>query len=425
MANTLLATPRRFSMQQVFYILLRKPIDKSIIAYLTDTKTSGLENTMDMTYPTGSRGNVYIGGGFAYNRRATFNVTVATWNTDVLAIQNGTEVYTGSTTVTQYDVITADNAGNYYTTFTAQGIAGTEIGFVYIVANDGTYTKTYTQVSTDIAELTAGQFAYNAITKQITFADGDAPLAGETIVCAYTFNTASNAQRITISGDAVPPVVLVSAYGVAKDICTGELFPCVIEGQAQVDGNWNFDLSADGEPAVQNLSMEFVKGCIGNELYTFTVYTEDEDETPLESITLSVPTGDLLGIDASVLATGLEISESGAVAGTLNYVSNYTGFSSNTNEQNGYYFPFQIDIPADISDNVVATFQVNNKTPKPLDLTDGKAVIFMGATEAVARSKHITVNIDWDGEAGTKYPTETFVFNMTNVKYAPLPTTKA
>lgn len=42
MANTLLATPRKFSMQQVFEILLRKPLDKSIIAYLTDTKTSGL-----------------------------------------------------------------------------------------------------------------------------------------------------------------------------------------------------------------------------------------------------------------------------------------------------------------------------------------------------------------------------------------------
>lgn len=364
---------------------------------------------------------MYVGGGFAYNRRATFNVTVATWNTDVLAIQNGTEVFTGSTTVTKYDVITADAAGNFYTTYTAQGITGSEVGFVYIVGNDGTYSKTYTQVSADITTLSAGQFTYNALTKQLSFATGDAPLVGDRIVCAYTFNTASNAQRITISGDAVPPVVLVSAYGIAKDICTGELFPCVIEGQAQVDGNWNFDLAADGEPAVQNLSMEFVKGCISNELYTFTVYTEDEDTNPLESITLSVPTGDLLGIDASVLATNLEISNAGTVTGTLNYVTNYTGFSSNVNEQTGYYFPFQVNIPTDIGENVIATMQVNNKTPKSLDLTDGKAVIFMGTTEAIGRSKHITVNIDWDGEAGTKYPTETFVFNMKAVNYAPAP----
>lgn len=47
---------------------------------------------------------------------------------------------------------------------------------------------------------------------------------------------------------------------------------------AQIDGNWNFDLSADGDPAVQNLSMEFVKGCMENKLYDFKVYTEDESE---------------------------------------------------------------------------------------------------------------------------------------------------
>lgn len=43
-----LATPKKFAMQQVFEILLRKPVDRSIITYLTDCKTSGLENTMEM-----------------------------------------------------------------------------------------------------------------------------------------------------------------------------------------------------------------------------------------------------------------------------------------------------------------------------------------------------------------------------------------
>lgn len=56
-----LATPRNFAIQQVFEILGRKPIDKSILFYLTNTKTSGLENTVEMVYPTGGRGNVYIG----------------------------------------------------------------------------------------------------------------------------------------------------------------------------------------------------------------------------------------------------------------------------------------------------------------------------------------------------------------------------
>lgn len=48
-----MATPTKFAMQQVLNLLLRRPADKSIIAYLDDLKTSGLENTMEMVYPTG------------------------------------------------------------------------------------------------------------------------------------------------------------------------------------------------------------------------------------------------------------------------------------------------------------------------------------------------------------------------------------
>ena len=216
-------------------------------------------------------GNVYIGGGFAHSRRATMNVTVATFNTEVLAIQNGTEVVTGSTPITYYDVIEADG-GKYKTKFTATGPADNEIKFVYIVGADGTYSKTYKQAATATG---TGTFSYDSGTKEFTFGT-DAPAAGDMIACAYSFKSDTNAQTITVNSDGIPPVVLATAYGIAKDVCTGELFPCEIEGQAQVDGNWNFDVSADGEPVVQNLGLEFVKGCLDKTLYTFKVYTEDE-----------------------------------------------------------------------------------------------------------------------------------------------------
>ena len=50
------ATPRKFSMQGVFEILLRKPTDKIILAYLTDCKTTTFENTVESVFPTGGRG---------------------------------------------------------------------------------------------------------------------------------------------------------------------------------------------------------------------------------------------------------------------------------------------------------------------------------------------------------------------------------
>jgi hypothetical protein len=274
------ATPKKFAMQQVFEILLQKPSDNSLIAYLTDTKTSGLENTVEMVYPTGARGNVYIGGGFAHSRRATANVTMATWNTDVMAAQNGVDVEENVPSVTHYDVIQAGTGGALATTYKAIGLAGKEIGYIYKLADDGTAEKTFTQSSETTPS--AGEFVYDATTKAITFyvdsetpANSETPIEGERYACVYDFKPAASSQ-ITISGDAIPDVAIATFYGLARDICNGELYPAQIKGRVQINGNWSFDVSADGDPAVQDLSMEFVKGCLENDLYTFTVYTNDE-----------------------------------------------------------------------------------------------------------------------------------------------------
>ena len=267
MANGIIATPKKFSMQQVFEILLRKPADKSILAYLEDVKTSGLENTVEMTYPTGARGNVYIGGGFSHSKRATMNVTMATWNTEVMAIQNGTEVSTGAHEIVEYEVI-EHTTGAYKPKHTPIGVSGSEIGFVYAVNDDGTYGKRQEQATS----AASGKFTYSTSTG-ITFSTADAPTGD--IALSYTRKTTDVAQKITIDTEAIPATVLVTAYGLAKDICTGDLFPCQVDGMAQVDGNYNFDLSADGEPSVHSLNMEFVKTCRGKKLYDFVVYTDE------------------------------------------------------------------------------------------------------------------------------------------------------
>jgi hypothetical protein len=277
-----LATPKKFAMQQVFEILLRRPLDKSIYAYLTDCKTTSLENSVEMVYPTGGRGNVYIGTGFAHSRRATFTVEVATFNTEVMAIQNGTEIVTDSHEITNYEMIEATGTIEKPVFKTSKKAIGTtssgesngdEINFVYILNNDGTYGETYTQVKDNP---TGNQFTYNAETQTLTFAEDSSPLYEDKIACAYTFKTADTAQKITLSVGATPPTVLVTAYGIARDVCTGELFPCVLEGQAEVDGDWSFDLSADGDTVVQNFSMEFVKPCLTEKLYDFVIYTDEE-----------------------------------------------------------------------------------------------------------------------------------------------------
>ena len=219
----------------------------------------------------------------AHSKRATFTVESATYNTEVMALQNGTEVATGSQEITCYDVISAGGnaeAPTFKTKYKAIGSANQEIGFVYILNADGTYGRQFKQVAT-LNQTAADEFTYDSQTRAITFNNKDGannPTFTDKIVCAYTYKTADNAQRIELRTDTVPAVALVTAYGIAKEVCSGDLFPCVLEGRAQIDGNYTFELTADGDPVVQNVSMEFVRGCLEDKLYDFTVYTEDEAE---------------------------------------------------------------------------------------------------------------------------------------------------
>ena len=277
-----MATPKKFAIQQVLNLLLRRPADKSIIAYLDDLKTSGLENTMEMTYPTGGRGNVYIGAGFAHSKRATLKVECATWNTEVMAAQNGTEVITGATEVIEYDVISYDADNGYKTKFAAIGATGTEIGFVYQLNADGTQGKRYVQGTT------AGDGIFTYADQTLTFStdDMDTLVAGDIkIVCTYSRLTAGDeAQKIVLTGTSIPSVVLVTGYGVVMDICSNVAYLCQFNGKAQIDGNYTFDLSADGDPSIQSLNLEFVRDCGVEELYSFVIYDDDEggDEPPPE-----------------------------------------------------------------------------------------------------------------------------------------------
>lgn len=280
-------TPRNFVVQQIFEFLLQDTTDKSIIGYLKHCKTSTLENTVEMVYPSGGRGNVYIGRGFSHSRRATLNVESATWNTEIIAAQNGTDVVTGETTYTKYIQIDLKDATySYDLPVPAVKEPGQTlyIGTIYGTQSDGDYVK----VLTEDESASEGKFAYTKeVTEtspapaKITLAENDVKNMIETLGCtklsmAYTVKSTATAQRIEIKNGTMPDTVLVTAYGLVADICDGKLYSCVIHGMAQIDGNWTWELTADGDPAVQNISMEFVSGCASDDLYTITIDTDEE-----------------------------------------------------------------------------------------------------------------------------------------------------
>ena len=280
-------TPKNFVIQQVYEILMQKPSDESIIGYLKHCKTSSIENTQEMVYPSGGKGNSYIGRGFGHSKHATFNIESATWNTDVLAAQNGTDVVMGETTYTKYvQIDLKEGTTEYELELPAVKKTGATlyIGTIYGTQKDGGYVK----VLTEDSAASTGKFSYTAeVTTspakkaKITLDDSDVTAMIGALGCtkismAYTIKSKATAQRINIKTNTMPDTALVTAYGLVADICDGSLYPCIVHGMAQIDGNWTWDLTADGDPAVHNISMEFVAGCESDDLYSIIIDTDEE-----------------------------------------------------------------------------------------------------------------------------------------------------
>lgn len=280
-------TPKNFVIQQVYEILMQKPSDESIIGYLKHCKTSSIENTQEMVYPSGGKGNSYIGRGFGHSKHATFNIESATWNTDVLAAQNGTDVVMGETTYTKYvQIDLKEGTTEYELELPAVKKTGATlyIGTIYGTQKDGDYVK----VLTEDSAASTGKFSYTAeVTTspakkaKITLQEDDVTEMIGTLGCtklsmAYTVKSNAKAQRINIKTNTMPDTALVTAYGLVADICDGNLYPCIVHGMVQIDGNWTWDLTADGDPAVHNISMEFVAGCESDDLYSIIIDTDEE-----------------------------------------------------------------------------------------------------------------------------------------------------
>lgn len=106
--------------------------------------------------------------------------------------------------------------------------------------------------------------------------------------------------------------------------------------------------------------------------------------------TIKIPSGDLLGKTATEL--GDYYISGGNILGSLNKVVDYTGFSSNVDEQSGYYVALEVDKWQGNS------FRIDRTTGKGKAVAfngDGILIAFLGADEEAAKTaQRIVVIID-------------------------------
>ena len=130
----------------------------------------------------------------------------------------------------------------------------------------------------------------------------------------------------------------------------------------------------------------------------------------MTGLTVTAYTGsdDLLGKSVGDLQTGVTVGRS-AVTGTLKYVDDYTGFSSNVNEQQGNYLVLHAAAGEGV-ENPVITAEIIGGDHGPVTL-DPDGIL-------IARIKNVAQKVKFTATADGHEPT-TKTFNLASLILTP------
>ena len=262
----------KFAVQQIFVVDAFSLDDGSLLARLEDLKSSNLSNNGTVVYAQGGVGNPKIIG-FSHSKESTLSIENAVITDGAMGIQTGSGVVTLTNTkdIPYDEVLTTSKADEANTTYTAQGTAGSEIKFAYLLNEDGTVSKTFEQASA----VAANKFTYASSSKTIKFNDGDVPI-GSKILVVYK-PTISSAKQITNSTEVFAKNVRLHCKTLFRDTCSGKDYVGVLViYKAKAGEEWSIELSADGDPAVHAISFEALKSCESPVLWDIFIYDTDD-----------------------------------------------------------------------------------------------------------------------------------------------------
>ncbi|GFN32600.1 hypothetical protein [Paenibacillus xylaniclasticus] len=237
----------------------RKPL-----FYLSDLKTSQLENTAETVYARGGTGNPKIVG-FSSNREAKLNVSNAVFDNAALAMMTGNNVLKGAKPIQQRDVLVV-NSNSATLKYTPANTTGAIVA-VFKKNPDGSHGEEINYTSTTVA---TGQYTRTA--KVLNFFAGDLPNNSE-IIAYYNTNTDATAQTITISSDK-----FAGSFGLVLDAVVKspydqkDYYAQINIWAAKMEDNWSIAMAADGDPSEHSMPIELLKQAGRDDLYTITLY---------------------------------------------------------------------------------------------------------------------------------------------------------
>lgn len=260
-----MSVSNRWAIQEVFDITLIEPVNAlQVYCVLEDLKNCTFANEGTTVYASGGKGNPKLVG-FDHSKTAKFTIGSAMFLSDLWEVQSGTAPVTGSNTnYVKTETLTV-SSNTLTLSATPLGTAGSELGYVYIVATDGSLS---TQLEQD-SIVSSGKFTVSG--KTVTLNTGDYA-DGVSVFVKYNATTASDTITYSNYCNVFSKNVKLVADTVVKNCQGVEYAAQLIFYNAKVDNNFSFDLTADGEPAVMNFEVEALKTCTSEKLWDLIVY---------------------------------------------------------------------------------------------------------------------------------------------------------
>lgn len=236
---------------------------------LDEPQNAAINNTQENTNLTGLNGRII--GTLKRNKAVEVTGTNGMLSIGLIGAETGSGVTSDAATVKVVDHLTVAD-GKATTRFKAVGTAGAEILTLWTKTSQGLKASELTQDAT----ATAGKFAYDPSTKEISFHTDIAD--GTQIVCWYNRKITADAI-ISNKGDTYSEKVEMTIDATAEDRCHN-----VYHAQFQIpyaDFNGNFNINLGGDQAVSEFTAVSLPSVCGGEQTYWNLIVFGDDATDI------------------------------------------------------------------------------------------------------------------------------------------------
>ena len=241
---------------------------------LEDMQNFTLNATQDKTALTGKNGRVI--GYKKQNKAVSGEGTYGMVSAGLMKAQTGGEITSSDALTIKKSELKTVYGATVTTDATATGTAGKEIGYIKVLAANGSVAKTYEQGAT----ASATKFAYDPTTKTITLPTGEGAIATGTNI-VYAYERTVSGTKVTDPSDTFSETREVWIHCFGKDACDNEFYIAIYIPRADFSGDFSLELG--GDQVVHNFSFDGMTDLCnpaqGNNLFELIVYTGDEGTT--------------------------------------------------------------------------------------------------------------------------------------------------